>query len=653
MRVIEIIFGLILQIPFAIAATLLASRMLGVRRSWVAVGIAGFIGWLCGNLLALSLSDWDWDAATLTVPVVVLSGIFTMLAALALDFLAWPGTLACGERAGLLVLPRPIHEIRRRLAPFARYRQVLAIARKNGLIVPGLLRPSRNSGRPPMGVALRKTLEECGVAFIKVGQLASTRADLLPPDLREELSKLQSGVAPEARGPMQEQLENELGQPVDEVFAEFEWEPIGSASIAQAYAARLKSGEPVVVKIQRPDMDNLVERDIAAIMHVALAAERRTPQGKDLHVSVVAEEFATSLRNELDFVREGANAIDLAAATPPDSGVRIPRVYAEHLTRRVMVQERFDGPKVSDAARVAELGIDRQELADRLVHTVVNHMFSHGHYHCDPHPGNVLILADGSIGLIDFGSTGRLDPRQRVALMEMTAAALRGDAAALLDSIEQVADVGQNARDGGLERALDRLISENVQAGKPIDINALNDILPLLATYDIQMPGEFSIVMRALVLLDGTARLISPGYSLLDGVTRMLDSAIPPVVSPQGGTLQEQVMHEVMQELPRLRRLPTQIDRIASLTAKGELRHQVVLFATEDDARVVSTLVNRVVLGLLGGFLFAGSALLLSVNEGGTLGHTPLTRVFGYVGLGLSVALVMRVVAAIIRDGYN
>src|SRR5207302_2611375 len=135
-------------------------------------------------------------------------------------------------------------------------------------------------------------------------------------------------------------------------------------------------------------------------------------------------------------------------------------------------------------------------------------------------------------------------------------------------------------------------------------------------------------------------------------VTRMFNAGIT-AVSPEGGTIQDQVMREVMQELPRLRRLPAHIDRIASLTARGELRHQVALFATEDDARVVSTLVNRVVLGLLGGLLFTGSALLLSINEGGALGHTPLTRVFGYVGLGLSVTLVLRVVAAIIRDGYN
>jgi ubiquinone biosynthesis protein len=194
-------------------------------------------------------------------------------------------------------------------------------------------------------------------------------------------------------------------------------------------------------------------------------------------------------------------------------------------------------------------------------------------------------------------------------------------------------------------------MSENVQPGKTIDIQALNEILPLLATYDIQMPGEFSAVMRAMVLLDGTARVICPGYSLLDGVNRLVAAGV--TAPPVDGTMQEQLMHELMQELPRLRRLPAHVDRIASLASRGELRHQVALFANEQDARVISTLINRVVLGSLGGLLFIGSALLLSVNEGGMLGNTPLTRVFGYIGLGISVALVLRVIAAIIREGYN
>jgi ubiquinone biosynthesis protein len=650
-RVLEIIVGLLLQIPIAIVATSLASRMLGVRRSWVAIGIAGTIGWVCGNLVALALSDWDWDAATLSVPVVVLSGIFTMIAAIALDFLARPGTLARGERAGLLVMPRPMHDIRRRLEPYARYRQILEIARRNGLAVPGLARPSHAAERPDLGVALRKTLEECGVAFIKLGQMASTRVDLLPKALCDELAKLQADVAPEPREVMQAQLEAELGRPVDELFAEFDWTPIGSASIAQAYAARRTSSEAVVVKVQRPGIDELVERDIAALMHIATAAENRTPQGKDLHVTVVAQEFATNLRNELDFVREAANAIDIAEATNPDSGVRVPRIHRDLLTKRVMVQERFDGPSVSTSQRLDELAVDRQQLSDRLVHTVAMHMFSHGHYHSDPHPGNVLILADGTLGLIDFGSTGRLDPRQRTALLEMTAAVMRSDSASLLDAIEEVAHVGSNARDGGLQRALDHLMSEHVRPGQAIDIQVLNEILPLLATYDIQMPGAFSVVMRALVLLDGTARVIDPNYSLLDGVNRMIASGAD--TAPVEGTVQEQLIHELMQEMPRLRRLPAHVDRIASLASRGELRHQVALFATEDDARVISTLVNRVVLAMLGGLLFAGSALLISIDEGGMLGNTPITRVFGYIGLGVAVTLVLRVIAAIIREGYN
>ncbi len=215
-----------------------------------------------------------------------------MLAALALDFLARPGSLARGERARDCSSCRGrCTSIRRRLAPYARLPPDPRRSRgATGSSSPASHARVRGCQRPELGVALRKTLEECGVAFIKLGQMASTR---VRPVARGRCAtsspKLQASVAPEPREPMQAQLEAELGRPVDEVFAEFDWEPIGSASIAQAYAAQLTSRwGPVVVKIQRPGMETLVERDIAAMMHIATAAENRTPQGKDLHVTVVA-----------------------------------------------------------------------------------------------------------------------------------------------------------------------------------------------------------------------------------------------------------------------------------------------------------------------------------------------------------------------------
>jgi ubiquinone biosynthesis protein len=467
------------------------------------------------------------------------------------------------------------------------------------------------------------------------------------------LSKLQSGVEPLPRDIMQPQLEAELDAPVEQIFAEFEWEPIGSASIAQAYGARLQSGEPVVVKVQRPGIEEVVARDTAALLHLARVVERRTPLGRQLHVAEIAEEFAHHLRRELDFPREAANAIDLAAATDQASGVRIPHMYIELLSPRVLVQERLPGTSVADGGYIAALGLDDGELADRLVQTMALHMLTHGHFHADPHPGNVLLLDDGTLGLIDFGSTGRLDPRQRTAILEMTVAAMRGDSAALLDAVEQVAVIGRDGSDAALERAVARFLSENVGSGLNVNAEALSELVPLLATFNIHLPAELTVFFRALVLLDGTARTIHPGYSLIGGMSRLFDNGMQ-VAEPARGTVQDQLVQGVLAEMPRLRRLPSQLDRIAGLTARGELRTRIALFSTEQDARVVSTLVNRVVLGAGGGLLFIGSSLLLMASDGvGSSVGTTLTRTFGYIGLALAAVMLLRVVAAIVREGYN
>lgn len=644
-------FHVLLEIPVAIVATLVAVRLLGVRRSWVSTALAGAIGWFCGNLLHVALNRWDWDGLRLSAATFSLSVLFTMLAAVSLDLLARPGSLARGERAGLLVLPSPVRDLRRRLEPYARYRQVIGVARRNGLALPGIGR-QRSAPRTPADIAITKTLEECGPVFVKLGQMASTREDLLPGQLRAELTRLQSSVEPLPREVMQPCLEAELEAPVASVFADFDWRPIGSASIAQAYGARLHSGEAVVVKVQRPGIEEAVARDTVALLHLARTIESRTPQGQQLHVADIADEFVRSLRQELDFPREALNAIDLAAATDPASGVRIPYIHRDLLRPRVLVQERFNGESVRERHRIAELGLDEGAVADGLVRTMAHHMLSHGHYHADPHPGNVLLLEDGTVGLIDFGSTGRLDPRQRTALLEMTLATMRSDSAGLREAIEQVAVIGSDANDASLERALARFMSENLGHGDQVDAKALNDLIPLLDTYDIRLPQELAVFFRALVLLDGTARAIAPGYSIVAGMRRLLDGDV--TTAGPAGSMRDQLLAEVAQELPRLRRLPSQIDRIASLAGRGELRTRVALFSSEQDARVITTLVNRFVLVLGGGLVLIGSSLLLTVDDGaGTSTGTSLTRIFGFLGLTLAAALVLRVVAAIVREGYN
>ena len=388
------------------------------------------------------------------------------------------------------------------------------------------------------------------------------------------------------------------------------------------------------------------------MLHLARLLERRTPQGRRLHAGDVAAEFTRALKRELDFEREAAETAELAAATDPAGGVRIPHVYRDLCRARVLVEERFDGRSVAQPERIEALGLNPVDLADRLVRTVIGHMLHDGHFHADPHPGNVLLLEDGALGLIDFGATGRLNSAQRLALLDMTAAALRGDSAALRDGIERVAIVGPDVQDAALERALSQFIAENLRPGGALGVDTLNDLIPLLAGFDIRLPPELTTVFRTLVLLDGTARTISPGYSLPDSLRRVLDAGGP--AGPMTGSVHDQILEQILQDLPRLRRLPAQIDRIATLSARGDLQTRVSLFSTERDSRVVTTLVNRVVLALTGGLTGVASALLLSIPVGASGAHgTPLTRVFGFLGLGFAAVLLLRVIAAVVRDGYG
>jgi ubiquinone biosynthesis protein len=633
----------------AVVATLLAARFLAVRRSWVAVAAAGALGWVGANLLQVVLADGDWDAARLSIRTVSFAVLFTLLAAVGLDLVARPGSLARGDRAGLLVLPRPFRDIRRRLEPYARYREIAGIARRNGLSLASTRRRHRLVERS-FSVGLRKTLEESGIVFVKLGQMASTRDDLLPKELTTELARLHSRVEPAPREVMQPQLEGELGEPVDALFAEFDWTPIGSASVAQAYAATLLTGEPVIVKVQRPDMDELVARDSTALLHLARVLEQRTPLGRELHARELTEEFVRSLRDELDFLAEAANAIDIATATADTAGVRIPKVHRPLVTRRVLVEERFHGASVGDRERMAALGIEGTVLADRLVQAMVDQLV-YGHFHADPHPGNVLLLDDGSLGLIDFGMTGNLDATQRAALLQMTICAANGDAVGLREGVEQVAEIGPDVAGVALDRALAHFLAQHLRPGHKLGADAMNELVPLLSQFDIRLPSDLTMCLRALVLLDGTVRAIDPGYSLVEGLRRLIGDG--GVRAAATGPMKDQLTAELVRQLPKLKQLPAHLERITALTARGDLRVRVGLFSSAEDARVVTLLVNRVLLVVTGGLLLVASALLLAATAPSTAEGTPVLEVFGYVGLAIGTVLVLRVVAAVVRDGYE
>jgi ubiquinone biosynthesis protein len=644
---LEVLGRIAIATLIAIVTTAISLRLLGIRRGWGTALLAGVLGWGVAALLALGLAGWEWGDDNLVVHTLAIGVPATMAAAVMLDLLARPGSLAQGEHAGLVVAPRPLRAIRTRIAVFLRYRELVRLARREGFGPFISARTRAESSAEATGVRLRRVLEQAGGVYIKLGQIAATRADLVPPDICEALAELQNRVEPEPVELIKPLVETELGGEVETFFAEFEWEPLAAASISQTHRARLHTGEAVVVKVQRTGIESIMRRDLAALSLLADFAQRRTELGQGLRSGELLDEFAKGLQEELDFRREADAMIEMVTLLGPESAVRVPRVYPELCTRRLLVQERFEGFTLADTDALDAANLDRHELGERLLRAALEQILRVGFFHADPHPGNIFVCGDGVLGLIDFGAVGRLDPIQQAAVRDMLMALATRNVSLLRDGIERVADVAEAGSPDRLERALARMMAENVRPSGAVAPTAFQDLVALLARFGIRLPTDLVVLSRALGTLDGTLRVISPELNLVATSQALMTSTTSPPVIDRDSMVRD----ELLAVLPHLRRLPDRIDRVLTLTGRGELRIRSIV--DEDSQRILRTLANRALLALIGTAFLVVAAMLLVATEKGPLvaGGTGLFEIFGYGGLLAGTILLLRVVAGVARDG--
>ena len=644
-----------LALPGVLVVAWLAGRLLGVRRSWTTTIASGVLGWIAGVALSLAIAGQrDPVSQGFTRNVWLFSTLGVLSASVWIELLAKPGTLARAQ-TGLTSIPHPIRAVQRRGRRVSRYAQISRIAIRNGLGPSLGLGRHTEDGRAaqvPFARRLRHSLEECGGMFVKMGQVASTRSDLVSPDVAAELSHLQDHVAPAAPDAVRELLEEELGAPVDEVFAEFTWDPLAAASIGQVHCARLHGGQQVVVKVQRPGIADSVNRDLDVLDQLATVAEQRTGWGADYHVSDLADEFAERLREELDFEIEARNATDIAANLDRTCDVRIPVVFHELTTTRVLVMEWLDGVSVRQKDDIDALGFDRAALAEDLLRSMLQQMLVDAQYHADPHPGNVMVLRDGRLALIDFGAASRIDPLQQTAIRDVMVGVAQRDPDLLRQAVLQVATLRRDVDDEELERALARFMTRHLAPGMVPSAAMFNDLLQLFFTFGISLPPELSTFFRALITLEGTLTTLAPGYPVFDRAEAIAAESVKARLVP--ASLEEFARDELIRMGPLLRRLPRRLDRMANQVERGNLRARVSLFSDPHDERLITKLVNRTVLALSGGVVGVIGVMLLGVGGGPPFaGETTLYEFFGYFSLFCSVVLIMRVIVSVLHDGVN
>ena len=546
--------------------------------------------------------------------------------------------------------------LRHRLARARRYLQISRIAARHGLL-PYLRGRRRHQADTPAGRAglarsVRLALEEGGVSFVKLGQLLATRRDLLPTEFVNELSRLHHQVTPAPWPQVEQVLGQELGTP-DAVFDKLDARPLAAASIAQVHQARLRSsGAEVVVKVQRPGIRPVVERDLDIVDRMARRLQTRTRWGATIGAVELARGFANALHEELDFRVEARNMAVVAAASAvpgTDTSVRLPAVHPQLCTERVLVMERLDGLPLDAAGPVIDTrGLDRQVLARALLGCLLRQIMLGGVFHADPHPGNILLLDDGRLGLLDFGSVGRLDALLRAALQQFLLAIDRGDPAGLYDALLEVMVRPDDVDEQRLQRALGQFMARHLNPGATPEVEMFTDLFRLVASYDLMVPPEVAAVFRALATLEATLGRLAPGFDIVAESRTFAAAQLSGQLQPT--SLRQAANDELPTLLPMLRRLPRRADRITNALEHGRLGLGVRLFADPRDRRFLTTLVHQILLAFLGATTGIMAVLLLGSSGGPKLSPTvSLFQVLGYNLLVVSAVLILRVLVTTVR----
>lgn len=543
-----------------------------------------------------------------------------------------------------------------RLRRSRRYFQIIRIVFRRGLwpYVRGSRRRALATpeGRTRFGKALTATLNDAGVTFVKLGQLLATRRDLLPGEVVDELKTLQDDAVGVPWAEVKLLLEAELGGPVDTLFAEFDRQPMAAASVGQVHPATLRDGCRVVVKIQRPGISTTVERDLDIAFRLASRLEAWADWASSVGAGRLAEGMTTALREELDYRIEAANiaAIGAAEALRRNPSIRIPRVYPELSTERVLVMERLDGTRLAEAQGVQDpLGTARIVLSFLVQQVVVDGLF-----HADPHPGNILMLTDGTIGLLDFGSVGRLDQVLREALQRLLRGVDRADplavSDALLELVPRPEDVDTNELERDLGRFLARYVVGGSVAGPAGGAQMFGQLFRVVAGHRLSIPPEVAAVFRALATVEGTLTELAPQFDLVTEARTVAAGLITDQVDAE--TLKSTAIDELAALAPILRRLPRRVERIVAAAEHGRFGINIRPLADERDRAFISALLNQILLALIAGTTGIMSVVLLAIDGGPMVTTTiSLYALIGYNLLLLAAILGLRVVAPIFRRG--
>ena len=469
---------------------------------------------------------------------------------------------------------------------------------------------------------MRMALEELGTSFVKMGQILSTRTDLLPPEYTKELSQLQSSLKPLPVEVMKKVISGDCGRSTDEVFKSFDPHPIGVASIGQVHSCTLVDGTEVVVKVQKPGVPEQVAEDMDILSNVAVAATKHWKGAQQYDLVGIVKEIADTITTEMDYIREGHSAEYFAQLFQDDRTIHIPKIFWESTTTRVVTMERIRGIGILDVQSLDKAGFDRKELAKRSVSLWLKMVFEGDAFHADPHPGNLFVEPDGRLALVDFGMVCPVDDEVRWHLCSAIKAILDRNADLLIDALIELGAVslrleGSRARlRKDVKYVMVHYPTIHLQNSSESVSSSLGQLFALLRRNQIQLPSNTFLLLKTIVMAQGLGRGLDPDFD----ISPMLKSSVIRLIKKRYSfTAALRRLPSATAELASLAGgLPQRLDRMMKTVERGEIQVSADVSGLEKHIHHLEQLVNRTVICIIGAALILGLALFF---VGSRLGH--------------------------------
>lgn len=548
---------------------------------------------------------------------------------------------------------------KKRLQQTKRFQQLIHVFMKKGfshkLFVLGLVekeqRQAMRTSERDQGIKLREAFQELGPTFVKLGQILSTRRDMFPQDVLDELAKLQNDVAPVPFEDIREIVEQQLDGPLEELFESFQEVPLAAASIGQVHIAHLLSGEEVAVKVQRPNIEQTMMLDLEILQYVAQLMEAKIARAKEIGIAQMIDEFAVSLRQELDYRVEGRNGERIARQFIDDETIHIPAIFWPQSTSKVLTMEMVRGVKVSHLEELQAQHTNLPLIAERLANAMLTQIFDYGYFHGDPHPGNIYVLPNNVVALLDFGMIGRLTEDMKYEFSALLYYAQRKNARRMVGVFERMQLIQEETNRAKFTQDLQDFIDDHYDVTlDTLDVSALlNEVMAIANSHQIAMPSDMTILGKALLTIEGVIHDLDPQFKLIDVVKPFAVRSVEQRFEPKH--LANDAVNEALDQLENLREVPGTVKGILKKLERGHVGVEMKIGDEEKLMRRFDRMINQVSLAII---LLAFSILMVGLIIGAAIANqTTLLWRLPVIEIGAVVATLMFVylLVAIYKSG--